>query len=81
MKSKNSKSKSLSVPEIKKEMRFCINNGIKVYPINKNGKWFIQSDVKGSLTTFKKEVSQIEISLAMAKTYIFYYEKYNKKQS
>ena len=46
MKSKNSKSKLLSVPEITKEMQFCINNGIKVYPISKNGKWFIQSDVK-----------------------------------
>lgn len=79
MKSRNSKSKSASVPEITKEMQFCINNGIKVYPINKNGKWFIQSDVKGNLNTFQKEVLKDEISLAMAKTYIFYYEKYNKK--
>jgi hypothetical protein len=79
MKSRNSKSKSASVPEITKEMQFCINNGIKVYPISKNGKWFIQSDVKGNLNTFQKEVPKDEISLAMAKTYIFYYEKYNKK--
>lgn len=70
---------NLSVPTINKEMQFCINNGIKVYPINKNGKWFIQSDIKGNLNTFQKEVPKDEISLAMAKTYIFYYEKYNKR--
>lgn len=79
MKSRNSKAKMISVPEITKEMQFCINNGIKVYPIDKKGKWYIQSEVKGNLNTFQKEVSKNEISLAMAKTYIFYYEKYNKR--
>jgi phage pi2 protein 07 len=79
MKSKNSKSKLLSVPDITKKMQFCINNGIKVYPVNKDGKWFIQENIKGNLKTYSKEVQKDEISLAMAKTYIFNYEKYNKK--
>jgi hypothetical protein len=60
-------------------MQFCINNGIKVYPVNKDGKWFIQENIKGNLKTYSKEVQKDEISLAMAKTYIFNYEKYNKK--
>lgn len=64
-----------SVPDISKEMSFCISNGIKVYPVDKKGKWYIESEINGVVKFFKKEIRNDEIGDAMAKTYLYYYEK------
>jgi len=76
MKSKASKQNSnLSVPEIGKEMSFCISNGVKVYPIEKKGKWFIESEVNSIIKTFDKAIDKTEIQDAIYKTWIHYYNK------
>lgn len=78
MKSKASKLNSnLSVPEIGKEISFCISNGVKVYPIEKKGKWFIESEVNSIITTFNKSIDKSEIQEAICKTWIYYYNKLN----
>lgn len=66
---------SSSVPTISKEMSLCLRNGIKVYPVNVKSKWFIEVNNNNKITRFEKEVLKNEISLSMAKTYIYYYEK------
>lgn len=54
----------------------CIKNGIKVYPIWKNKKAYIQANVNGKKKTFDKSLSgKKEINEAITKTYIFYYNK------
>lgn len=78
-KSKHSKKKSsLSVPLINREMSFCVANGIKVYPVFKKGKWYIESENNGKIKTFDKEVKNEDISYYMAQTYLFYYDKLKK---
>lgn len=72
---KANNNKSNQVPNITKEMSFCIANGVKVYPIQKLNKWYIQSDTNGKIKTFDKEVPKNDICLSVAKTYIYYYEK------
>lgn len=64
--------------EINKAIGVISSNGIKVYPIRKQNKWFIQADIKGEKTTFPKSVDQKEINDAMAKTIIFYANKITK---
>lgn len=72
------KKSSLSVPLINKEMSFCVSNGIKVYPVFKKGKWYIESDNNGKIKTFDKEVKNEDISYYMAQTYLFYFNKLKK---
>lgn len=69
---------SLSTPTISKEISFCLLSGIKVYPVNIKGKWFIESNNNGKIQTFKKEVDKNEICYFVAQTYIFYYNKLKK---
>lgn len=76
MKSNDLKKKSnLLIPSSSDEAYLCIKNGIKVYPIFKNGRWFIQVDNNGKLTTIDKSIQQNEINVSMAKTYIHYAKK------
>lgn len=82
MKSKASKQKSnLSIPIISKEMSFCISNGVKVYPVNKNSNWFVEVESNGKLTTFNKPVPTDEIQSAIYKTWMFYYDKLKSLQN
>lgn len=64
-----------SVPPISKEMSFCLASGIKVYPVNKKGKWFIEVDNNGKIKTFEKAITEKEISESAVKTYQFYYNR------
>ena len=54
-------------------------NGIKVYPINYNGNWFIQVDNNGKITRFDKSILQKDINDAVASTIIFYFKKLTEK--
>lgn len=61
------------IPDSSNEAYECIKKGIKVYPIFKNGRWFIQYDINGKLTTYDKNIQQEEINASISKTYIHLY--------
>lgn len=50
------KKKSSSSISLNEAQRFCERNNIKVYPVNKNGLWFIQVDVDGNLITYTETI-------------------------
>lgn len=72
------KSSSLQKTASPEQIYFVGRSGIKVYPINISGSWYIQSDNNGVLKTFSKEISTIEINESIAKTVIYYYNQLKK---
>lgn len=56
-------------------IRICFKNNVKVYPIYKFRKWFIECDINGKIKSFPKPLKSNEIDNAMKKTYIFLAEK------
>ena len=59
-------------------MSICIKNGLTVYPIRNNHKWFVQSNMNGVKKTFKqKSLNNMtnELNDAIAATYEYYYDK------
>lgn len=72
---KASNKKLNSLPTISKEMAFCLNHGVKVYPVFLKNSWFIESDVKGKIKTFDKKVTHDEIQESVIKTYLYYYNQ------
>jgi len=63
------------IPDSNNAAHLCIKNGIKVYPVYINYKWFIEVNINGRIKTFDKSITQDEINYAMSSTYIFYAEK------
>jgi hypothetical protein len=62
------------IPDSSKEAYECIKKGIKVYPIYKNGRWFICYEINGKVTRYDKHIQQEEINLSVCKTYIHLYQ-------
>lgn len=57
-------------------MSACFKNGIKVYPVRKNGSWRVQSQFNGRKKTFDKDLKTTkELNEALTKTYKYYYNK------
>jgi hypothetical protein len=52
-----------------------ISRDILIYPVIKNGRWYIQVDNYGNIKTFDKPILEKDINEAIAKTIIFYYKK------
>lgn len=55
--------------------------GIKVYPIDKNGRFFIQVDNNNRISTFDKPLKQNEINNAIALTVIHFYNKIKEAEN
>lgn len=53
----------------------CLKNGIKVYPVYTNYRWFIEAEICGKPKRFDKPVKEININDAVTKTYLHYAEK------
>lgn len=66
---------NLSTPILNDEISFCLRCGVKVYPISKNGKWFIEVNNNSKITTYPKEVDKNEICYYVGQTWIFWYKK------
>lgn len=60
---------------INQALHKCLKNGVKIYPIYKDYRWYIQININGKIKTIDKTVSQNKINEAVTKTYIFYAEK------
>ena len=63
------------VPDSSQAAHLCIKNGIKVYPVYINYKWYIHANINGFIKEFDKPIHQDEINYAMSSTYIFYANK------
>jgi hypothetical protein len=75
------KSSSLAETIVRPEQfHFVLSSGIKVYPISKNYKHYVQVDNNGKIKTFDKPVSQNDLNDAIAKTIIYYYNELKKEQ-
>ena len=62
--------------DISEAMSVCMKNGIRVYPIRSEGFWKVQVVNKKDVNTFSKKLySSNEVNEAVAKTYIYYFEK------
>ena len=53
----------------------CLKNGIKVYPVYYDYRWYIEADINGKAKRFPKQLKEKEINQALTKTYQFYAEK------
>jgi hypothetical protein len=53
-------------------IRKCFKNNIKVYPVVKNWKIYIEADINGKKKFFNKEVTGKAVNKAMESTYKFY---------
>lgn len=60
------------------EIYFVIKRKVFVYPIYKNGKFYIQVDNNGKLKTFEKSVAIKDLNDAIAKTIKHYYKLLKK---
>ena len=58
-------------------LQTCLQHNVKVYPISvkHSGKWKIQINNNGNLTTFDKEVYPKELNQALEKTILFIAKK------
>jgi hypothetical protein len=83
-----SKKKSNSLISLNQARRICEQSNIKVYPVNKNGFWYIQVNVGGSIKTFDKKIGSgltlsstkpiyngVDWVKAIEQTIMFYAEK------
>lgn len=59
---------------------FVSKHGIKIYPVSKFFKWYIQVDNNGKIKTFDKIVTPSELNNSIAKTYQYYYKLLNDKK-
>lgn len=59
---------------------FVSKHGIKIYPVSKFFKWYIQVDNNGKIKTFDKIVTPAELNNSIAKTYQYYYKLLNDKK-
>ena len=61
--------------EFSEKMNYCINNGIKVFPIFVRGLGFIVVECNGTRKKYEKPLAtSYEINNAMVKTYEYYYD-------
>lgn len=61
--------------EFSEKMNYCINNGIKVFPIFVRGLGFIVVECNGTRKKYEKPLpTSLEINNAMVKTYEYYYD-------
>ncbi len=61
-------------------MQTCFKNELKVYPICKDGFWYIQATYKTVPYTFKKKLSTSkEVNDALVKSYFHYADKINNE--
>jgi hypothetical protein len=56
------------------EIYLVIKSGIKIYPVNIKGNWFIEANNNGKITRFNKSVSHAELNDSIAKTTKYYYK-------
>ena len=86
-----SNKKSSSSIKYEDALRICELNNIKVYPINKNGYWYIQVNINGSIKTFDKKIGsgltlstskpiydKVDWCKAIKQTILFYAEKFSE---
>lgn len=66
---------SLTVQAGEKEIYLVGKNNIKIYPVKTGIKWFIEVDINGKITRFKKEIKEHEINDSVHSTIKFYYNK------
>ena len=52
----HSKKKTSSCLNLERSRKICGQNNIKIYQINKNGTWYIEVSVNGTIKTFSKSV-------------------------
>lgn len=67
-------------PDVSTKNYILIKNGIKVYPINSNGKFKIEVENNGKITTFNKIIGQSEVNGAINKTISHYYQKLKENE-
>lgn len=73
--------KSSSSIQVKSDVFvFVIRHGIKIYPVSKFFKWYIEVDNNGKIKRFDKIVIASELENAIAKTYEYYYKLLNDKR-
>lgn len=71
---------NLSVPEIGKEMIYCMTNNLIVYPVEIKNKWYIQVDSNNIF--YKRFLTEKEnIQESIYKTWVFYYNKLKKLEN
>lgn len=61
--------------KIDEAIKICLRNGVKVYPIYKSGKWYIETMILDKKKTFDKEVQNKDIDNAIKKTYVYMAKK------
>jgi hypothetical protein len=74
---KSSSSQKTASPE---QIYFVHQNGIKIYPISKNGSWYIEVNNNGRIKLFDKRVANDNLNESIALTIIFYYNKLKEKK-
>lgn len=73
--------KSSSEIVLSKEILYSVlKHGIKIYPISRFFKWYIEVDNNGKIKTFDKIVTPAELNNSIAKTYQYYYKLLNDKK-
>jgi len=63
------------------QFHLVLSSGIKVYPISRNFKWYVQIDNNGKIKTYNKQVPQSELNDAIAKTIIHLYNQLTKDKN
>jgi hypothetical protein len=63
------------------QFSLVLSSGIKVYPISRNFKWYVQIDNNGKIKTYDKQVTQNELNDAIAKTIIHLYNQLTKDKN
>lgn len=69
------------VPVDRVKFSFVDKNGVKVYPVNENGKWYIEANNNGTIKRFAKEIKQSEINEMTVKTIDYYYKLLKDKEN
>lgn len=73
--------KSISSIVLSNEVIYSVTkHGIKIYPVSKYFKWYVEVDNNGKIKRFDKIVPPNELNNAIAKTYIYYYKLLNDKK-
>lgn len=74
------KKSNSSIVNDPKKICLVIRSGIKIYPVNIKGLWYIEVDVNGKLVRYPKSVSNSDINDAVSKTLLYYYNKIVEKK-
>lgn len=88
MKASKKKSSSYQNKITCDQLKFLFDNGVKIYPISKNGYWYIEVDVYGKKKIIDKAIgignvlsqqrpvyAGVNWLEAIGKTMLFYYDK------